>query len=80
MFYAVQKEQQKMTKKKAKKQDDKLSFEEVKEGKSAALFEQLMETPMTFTLDQLLSLTPIFRDKFYSVARNSSSPLVPQKF
>ena len=39
-----------------------------------------METPMTFTLDQLLSLTPIFRDKFYSVARNSSPPLVLQKF
>ena len=58
----------KITKKKAKKQDEKLSSEEVKEGKSAALFEQLMETPMKFTLDQLLSLTPIFRDKFYSVA------------
>lgn len=31
--------------------------------------EELLNTPMTFTLDQLLSLVPIFNGRFYYVTR-----------
>ena len=49
------------------------------EGKSEALFHELLTTPMNFTLDQLLSLVPIFRDRFYSATRKlSEEPLVAQ--
>lgn len=41
---------------------------------SGALFNELLNTPMHFTLDQLLSLVPIFRDKLYSVTRMSNVP------
>lgn len=45
--------------------------EEGKKQKSEALFQELLNTPMNFTLDQLLSLVPIFRDRFYSATRKS---------
>ena len=47
---------------------------ESSEMTSGALFEVLLNTPMHFTLDQLLSLVPIFRDRLYSVTRRSAVP------
>ena len=40
--------------------------EEQEEGKSEALFKEMLNSPLTFTLDQLLSLVPMFRDQMYS--------------
>ncbi|MCO5613387.1 hypothetical protein L7F22_067663 [Adiantum nelumboides] len=41
--------------------------EEQEEDKSEALFKEMLNSPLTFTLDQLLSLVPMFRDRIWMV-------------
>ena len=36
------------------------------------MFEELLNSPLSFTLDQLLSLVPMFRDRVYSAVKKSS--------
>ncbi|MCO5612765.1 hypothetical protein L7F22_067035 [Adiantum nelumboides] len=45
--------------------------EEQEEDKSEALFKEMLNSPLTFTLDQLLSLVPMFRDRMYSTILKS---------
>ena len=70
------------TAKKQKRKKKMLEKEEHKEDKSEALFQELLDSPLSFTLDQLLSLVPMFRDRVYSVMQKSSEsgirPLLKQ--
>ena len=45
--------------------------EEQKEDKSEALFKEMLNSTLNFTLDQLLSLVPMFRDRMYSAILKS---------
>lgn len=66
-------EEEEMTFLTSNKQLRKVENSELAAG---ALFEELLNTPMHFTLDQLLSLVPIFRDRFYSATRMSTVPKI----
>ena len=76
---AVQNEQAKYVDKKSKKKEKEVKDEVKVEGKLEELFQELMTTPTNFTLDQLLSLVPIFKDRFLSATRQiSAGPVVKQ--
>ena len=64
------KEQPEEGKQKGKKKS--AEKEELKEDSSEALFQELLNSPLSFTLDQLLSLVRMFRDRVYSAVKKSS--------